>query len=328
MKVKRTIVMSLDILNVHDIYSPMKSSCIKTLKHKFARGACHKGTFVHKILDVTDAGNKTIDKNRNDGCAIVSVRFEALCISYSKGEIIPNLTITQVSSGDGDFTSGYVMEDDNKVALVNITMQERQVYSITPIAPVIVLSVSYTPGQPITISAIEFKPMRRKVHLMVCAGTLSDEEVDYLNERIKHIREIISEIEKFDKSQITMFSKLLYPYSKHEELKIPSGFKKINIVDLKEFDSNVALIKPIQLGYASTEFLVGPVDITDIPDEFSSITGLTINKEHIAAGYNMLLDITELELTSLYGMVKYYPKEEYMKNKTLFSNFMQMKTLS
>ncbi len=339
MRVMKIIPITLDILNPGDIYKPNTETAMKLLKIKFKGGVCYAGSFIADIVRVVKASLPRADKNRNDGRMLMDVLFEAECIVFVRGEIIPDVMVTHfIQSGSTSIPSGRIGEAEQPVAYVYINRSEGQAYKENGKGPVIVYSAEYPINQAAVINAIAFKPIHRRVFLYECSsGVFSEDDIEYLTSRSDRIREMKQELEDLGKGrmeQITYFRKLLYPNPGDPAMPAIKGFNKVDITEMKDWSvhgTSFMGIKPTELGYASCEFLVSTIardsDSREVLKPFADyIYAPQIQKERALTFYDSIFNIVELEYSSLIALMKAYPVKELPQYKSYFDNFKRMKS--
>lgn len=336
----KIIPITLDILNPADIYKPNMETAMKLLKLKFKGGVCYAGAFISNIVRIVKATLPKADKNRNDGRMLMDVLFEAECIVFVRGEIIPDVMVTHfIQSGSTSIPSGRIGEAEQPIAYVYINRSEGQAYKENGKGPVIVYSTEYPVNQAAVINAIAFKPTHRRVFLYECSnGTFNEDDIEYLTSRSERIREMKRELEELGKGraeQIIYFRKLLYPKPGDPVMPDVKGFNKVDITEVKDWGMHGASfmgIKPTELGYASGEFLISTavrdVDSREVLKPFVEyIYAPQIQKERALTFYDSILNITELEYSSLIALMKAYPVKELTQYKSYFDNFKRMKSI-
>ncbi len=337
MRVKKVIPITVDVLDPTDVYKPHMETALKLLKKKFHGGMCFSGCFIVDIISIVKASLPKSDKSRNDGRMLMDVIFEADCIVFVKGEIIPDVMITQfIQNGPLTTPAGIVGDPLQPMACVFIGKPEGQAYKEKTKGPVIVFGASYPIRAAITVHAIAFKPIHRKVYMYECHGTLGEDDIEYLNSRSKQIVELQSELAEIGKgreAQVVYFRKLLYPNRGDAGMPNMEGFERVNITEMKQWDGSFIGVKPTELGYASSEFLRRVGSKTDkdktmkLIEPFSKyIFAQEVMKERVMAFYDMIFNIAELEYSSIISMMRAYPIKELEKYKVYFDNYVRLKS--
>lgn len=339
MRIKKIIPITLDVLNPNDIYRPYMETAMKLLREKFEHGMCFSGCFIEEVTKIVRISLPCSNKNRNDGRMSIDVLFEANCIIYVRGEIIPDVTITSfLPSGDTSLPSGYVGHDaEHPKAYVSINKPKGQAYQEKMKGPVIVQGAEYPISHPATINAIAFQPIQRKVYMFKCLHDLDDVAVEHLQHRVEVLRELSDTLatlsEGKDKiDQVAYFYKLLYPYSKAVDISGATGkFKMINVMDWTTLENGKSyyVVKPIELGYASTKFLVQQAADEKIPPTLDKVVKYLyseeIHTERLLAVLDSICNIIEMELSSIISLMEAYPIKDLEKYKSFFSNYIRMK---
>lgn len=333
MRIKKLIPYTVDVLDTNDMYTPYKETALKLLREKFKGGVCYSEAFIVDITRIIHIRLPTADKNRNDGRMLIDVIFEAECIIFVKGEIIPDVMINKfVANGNTSIPTGYLGNIDKPIAYVHINKSDGQAYKENNKGPCIVVNAIYPLDQPAVVTAMAFRPIHRKVYLYKCVGgTLTADQIEYLNSRAQYIRDMKKELDELGKGrleQITYFRKLLYPNTGEPEIPKIKGFDVHNILEVKDWNdqgSSFYAIKPIQLGYASYEYLIA----TKTDDPSKLLTKYTTipdaQKEEALAFYDSVFNIIEIELSSLISIMKAYPVKDLTLYKGYFENFKRLK---
>jgi hypothetical protein len=74
MKIIKTIVTSIDIINAADCYRPPMDVAMEYLQTKYKGGKCDFGCFISQITKILEVSAAVCDKTRNQGRMLMNVQ--------------------------------------------------------------------------------------------------------------------------------------------------------------------------------------------------------------------------------------------------------------
>lgn len=237
MKINKVFDITLNIDNIHDIFTKDINNKLLTLIEKKYKHKCYQSSF---ILNINKIINRSLlEFNQNDlycSCNI-SIQFEATCLIFNKNEVILNMKIHEIvnnniilkNSDSSDLNEVIISLIKNNNDLIQLKKND--------IIPITVGKVKYSLGSDkITINAYPFLPIVSHIEYFYISK-LDDTQLELLKENILNYiiieENIKNDILKTKQNTWTYFKTLIYP---HLSTKVPD--EKQSMVNLIELINN------------------------------------------------------------------------------------------
>lgn len=312
----------IPVNDIDDLYKTPSEVALRLLKKEFEpEGKCIDGVLLLSIKEITYCSDITIVTMTNSGRGTLTVQFLAECERYESGEIIPSFMVTKYAD---DLVMGNI---PGRNVTVTITTKSPS-YSVGSTGIAIVLTAEYITSDAVVIKALPFQATLRQVMAYNMRGDISPHKMKLLQARAGLIREARAELAALDQKQIKAMQQVLYV--KADKPKAPSGgdFEVVDVCDFVDKLSEAkvgCIVKPIELGYASTEICVSPskyADASKLPKDIAaSLTptlAVQVREENIVICLLRIFDLIDIELSSLIEMVKTYDINTFRSKEIFF----------
>ena len=242
MLITKKITTSVDLLTPDAIFDPNIEKVIITLLTKRYVGKCFKSMLITAILKIINLSTIKMVSNRLDGGAFVDVTIEVEGIVYSKGEVLHNCKIIEIT--DMDITA------EHKTAGIKIqkdlTSSLFKLLTVGQVIPIIVGMSRYIIDQSsISIIGIPYSPIPIPYRYYNINSEISLDETEILGKMFDMINEEEKLHEKIKKEKTyEFFRDLTYPYKTNQKFESsekagkyslkPSSLELKNILSLKD----------------------------------------------------------------------------------------------
>jgi hypothetical protein len=311
MKIIKTIVTSIDIINAADCYRPPMDVAMEYLQTKYKGGKCDFGCFISQITKILEVSAAVCDKTRNQGRMLMNVRFEAECYVFTKGEILANFICEKfIALPDQRLPIGPIKIGEQHVGYVNVEKVGLQAYKEGMSAPVIVKNAEYTISQPATISAIGFQPIYRNPIVYKSVASVTTSDAEYLRRRLEHLKKAAAVAYEGPRlKQYKYFKKMLSLSNSPKEESF--DLTKVDVATLLT-NKSVYFTRPINLEYGCTSIA------WDITEEKDAVV------ENFVTAMDTIINQTFLELSSLENLMA-YSQEDLVNLKSFIDGYRTLK---
>jgi hypothetical protein len=317
MIITKKITTSVDLLSPDAIFDPNIEKVILELLTKRYVGKCYKSMLIISILKIINRSTIKMASNRLDGGAFVDVTIELEGIVYSKGEILHNCKIIEIT--DMDITA------EHKTAGIKIqkdaTSSLFKLLTVGQVIPIIVGMSRYIIDQnSISIIGVPYSPIPVPYRYYNITSEISLEETELIGKIFEMIHEEEKLHDKFKKDKTyEFFRDLTYPYKTNQKFDSSEKASKYALHTLSLDLKNLLQLKDKVLVYPSEDnkilkriFTTEKKSLDKISDEETIIdSSLYIALADIATKYLQYLIM-------LRGFVETYPTVESNQKMILY----------
>lgn len=271
MKIVKTFVTSIDIVDIEKLYQPIQPILMEELKTKY-EGRCFKSSYIIEILEIVHYSEVEISTDHQDCIGLLYVTFNALAEIYVPGNIIPVCKL-EVRRSNGEF----IGSSDNAGIQIVQTENERilPAFKVGDKFPVQVRDVTYNTGQKqMTVLATlpEIKPEKLIIYKIKELLTASDmKNLDrFFTNFINPLHKWIGDLQGSDKKKFDEFVGVTYPYQSSKTSSVPKT-GQLNFAELKELSSlgehkQLALCYPPEMSKSKSIAYIVEFDKLNLPE--------------------------------------------------------------
>lgn len=210
-------------ISASEMYGDINKVLMEKLITRF-ENKCEKNSLITKILEIIKRSSCHLAKSRLDGSGDINVQFRAEAIVYYEDEILTGCEVQKIER-----KSKIICK--HKSAVINIKGNRNlQSLNVGQMLTIKITSVSYLKGKDkITIHGVPYSYSYSFIVYQPNNNIIPNESIIMIKNKIQKINDELTLHEKSNKTLLTFFDNMFYPFTKKFDKK---GNNYIDIIDL------------------------------------------------------------------------------------------------